>query len=745
MTLTCAKPIRSTEAGRSGSNLAGNDKTVFRGSHRVRMRTPGTALPDRDFLQALLAFAFTVQEENQKLKGEISRLASEKNAEFESTEGIHVALNRIVASAQNLTGASGAALALGTEEAMVCVARSGRIAPDAGSGVPLDHGLAGECVRTRQSVLCINAETDPRVDAISSRTLGVSSILYVPLQAQDELIGILGLFSERVSNFNSSDLQLLRYVAALVLEQLHKQSPLLQTITPRILVESIKLAPPGIIEKEPEAQFAAPQVKAAEPARETRSEPATNVVASAAKSVAPAKAATVAPPLPIAIPKPAETPVKKTAESSQRSSQQEEILTGSLADTEVSSTVLISAVLFVLFAAVLGGGYYMRHHAPPIPAKQSNTVEQTQEAAAKPSSPAPAGSLELGRSLMPGIRYWMADGRAMITIALDKKITYTSLRLHNPERVYFDLPGLEFGAPRDHVFAINDSMLQRVRIGQSPTGVTRIVFDMARPLDYTTTETSNPDGLVIEFSTTKSDTAPTAQVTTPDTPAMLTPHMLTVVIDPGHGGNDTGTIGHNGLQEKQLTLDVAQRLGKLLEKNLGAHVLYTRKNDHYVSLENRSAVARKANADFFISIHANSSQYPTVNGIETYYFKSSSEVMENAGGTGARGTDSSDRARRFAAAVQQSLIHNLSSTQVSVRDRGVRSAPFVVLRDMQMPAVLAEISFISSEADEQQLRTSTYRDRIANALYQGIAHNVLPKTPESGSVATLTRGSASAP
>jgi len=699
-------------------------------------------LPDRDFLQALLAFAFTVQEENQKLKGEISRLASEKNAEFESTEGIHVALNRIVASAQNLTGASGAALALGTEEAMVCVARSGRIAPDAGSGVPLDHGLAGECVRTRQSVLCINAETDPRVDAISSRALGVSSVLYVPLQAQDELIGILGLFSDRVSNFNSSDLQLLRYIAALVLEQLHKQSPLLQTITPRILLETIKLAPPGIVEKEPEAQYPAPQIKTAEPLRETRSEATSTGAATAAKSVLPAKAATVAPPLPIAIPKPAEVPTKKTAESSQQSPQQE-ILSGSLADTEVSSTVLISAVLFLLFAAVLGGGYYMRHHAPPIPAKQSNTVEQTQEAAAK-SSPAPAGSLELGRSLMPGVRYWMADGRAMITIALDKKITYTSLRLHNPERVYFDLPGLEFGSPRDRVFAINDTMLQRVRIGQSPTGVTRIVFDLTRPLDYTTTETSNPDGLVIEFSTTKSDTAPTAQVTTPDTPAMLTPHMLTVVIDPGHGGNDTGTIGHNGLQEKQLTLDVAQRLGKLLEQNLGAHVLYTRKNDHYISLENRSAVARKANADFFISIHANSSQYPTVNGIETYYFRSSSEVMENAGGTGARGTDSSDRARRFAAAVQQSLIHNLSSTQASVRDRGVRSAPFVVLRDMQMPAVLAEISFISSEADEQQLRTSTYRDRIANALYQGIAHN-FPKTPESGSVATLTRGSASAP
>jgi N-acetylmuramoyl-L-alanine amidase len=713
--------------------LAGNDKTVFRGSHRVRMRTPGTALPDRDFLQALLAFAFTVQQENYRLKGEISRLASEKNAEAESAEGIHVALNRIVASAQNLTGASGAALALGTEEAMVCVARSGRIAPDTGSAVPLDHGLAAECARTRQSVLCINAETDPRVDAISSRALGVSSVLYVPLQAQDELIGILGLFSDCISNFSSSDLQLLRYIAALVLEQLHKQSPLLQTITPRILVETIKSAPPAIVEKEPEIKFPA-QIKSPEPAR-VQPSPSTSQASNP-------KAATVTPPLPASLPKPAETTSKKAAASP----PPEEILSTSLADTEVSSTVLISAVLFLLFAAVLGGGYYMRHHAPPIPAKQANETEPEQEAATKSASPSSAASLELGRSLMPGVRYWMADGRAMVTIALDKKITYTSVRLHNPERVYFDLPGLEFGAPRDRLFAINDSMLQRVRIGRSPTGVTRIVFDMARPLDYTATETTNPDGLVIEFHTAKSDTgAPSAQVTTPDMPAMLTPHMLTVVIDPGHGGHDTGTVGHNGLQEKQLTLDVARRLGRLLEQNLGAHVLYTRKDDHYISLENRSALARKADADFFISIHANASQLPTVNGVETYYFKSSSEVMENAGATGARGTDSSDRARRFAAAVQQSLIHNLSSTQVAVRDRGVRTAPFVVLRDMQMPAVLAEISFISSESDEQQLRTSAYRDRIANALYQGIANNVLPKTPEAGSVATLTRGSASAP
>ena len=164
------------------------------------------------------------------------------------------------------------------------------------------------------------------------------------------------------------------------------------------------------------------------------------------------------------------------------------------------------------------------------------------------------------------------------------------MRLHNPERVYFDLPGVEFGPPRDRVFAINDSMLQRVRIGRSPRAslvscsTWRVRWSTPRPRPAIPTANRR-----IQFDTTKSAMSRLPSSTTPEAPAAVTPHALTVVIDPGHGGHDTGTIGHNGLQEKQLTLDVARRLGKLLEHDLGAHVLYTRKDDHYISLENRGA------------------------------------------------------------------------------------------------------------------------------------------------------------
>src|SRR5207237_4943574 len=105
-----------------------------------------------------------------------------------------------------------------------------------------------------------------------------------------------------------------------------------------------------------------------------------------------------------------------------------------------------------------------------------------------------------------------------------------------------------------------------------------------------------------------------------------------MVIDPGHGGHDTGTIGPNGLEEKNLVLDVAKRLGKLLETRLGADVIYTRQDDTFIPLETRTAIANQEQADLFISIHANSSDDPAARGIETYYlnFTSSAEALEVA-------------------------------------------------------------------------------------------------------------------
>jgi len=215
-----------------------------------------------------------------------------------------------------------------------------------------------------------------------------------------------------------------------------------------------------------------------------------------------------------------------------------------------------------------------------------------------------------------------------------------------------------------------------------------------------------------------------------------------IVIDPGHGGHDTGTIGPNGLEEKDLVLEVGRRLGKLLETRLGAEVVYTRKNDTFIPLETRTAIANQQRADLFISIHANSSQDSAARGVETYYlnFTSSPDALEVAARENAVSEKSIyelqdlvkkialkekiEESREFAADVQQSLHNGLSAKNPGIRNRGVKKAPFIVLIGANMPSILAEISFVSNPGDEHRLETSEYRQRIAESLYRGIAKYV---------------------
>jgi N-acetylmuramoyl-L-alanine amidase len=215
-----------------------------------------------------------------------------------------------------------------------------------------------------------------------------------------------------------------------------------------------------------------------------------------------------------------------------------------------------------------------------------------------------------------------------------------------------------------------------------------------------------------------------------------------IVIDPGHGGHDTGTIGPNGLEEKDLVLDVGRRLGKLLETRLGAEVVYTRKDDTFIPLETRTAVANQARADLFVSIHANSSHDADARGVETYYlnFTSSPEALEVAARENAVSEKSIyelqdlvkkialkekiEESREFAGDVQESLHSGLAVKSPAIRDRGVKKAPFIVLIGANMPSILAEISFVSNPADEHRLATSEYRQRIAESLYRGIAKYV---------------------
>jgi len=215
-----------------------------------------------------------------------------------------------------------------------------------------------------------------------------------------------------------------------------------------------------------------------------------------------------------------------------------------------------------------------------------------------------------------------------------------------------------------------------------------------------------------------------------------------IVIDPGHGGHDTGTIGPNGLLEKDLVLDVSKRLGKLLSARMGAEVVFTRRDDTFIPLETRTSIANQEEADLFVSVHANSSHDPDARGVETYYlnFTSSPEALEVA----ARENAASDKSihelqdlvkkialkekieesREFASDVQQSLHNGLAVRNPGERDRGVKKAPFVVLIGANMPSILAEISFLSNPGDERRLKTPEYRQKIAESLYRGISRYV---------------------
>jgi N-acetylmuramoyl-L-alanine amidase len=213
-----------------------------------------------------------------------------------------------------------------------------------------------------------------------------------------------------------------------------------------------------------------------------------------------------------------------------------------------------------------------------------------------------------------------------------------------------------------------------------------------------------------------------------------------IVIDAGHGGHDTGTIGPRGLMEKDLCLDVALRLGKEIEEKIpGTEVVYTRKDDTFIPLEDRTALANQAKADLFISIHANSSHDHEARGIETYYlnFATSEESMEVAARENALSQESLhdlqnliqkiarnekiEESKELAGDIQDSLAHRMQIVSQSERNRGVKKAPFVVLIGANMPSVLTEISFISNPSDEKLLKKADQRQRVADGLYRGVS------------------------
>jgi N-acetylmuramoyl-L-alanine amidase len=390
------------------------------------------------------------------------------------------------------------------------------------------------------------------------------------------------------------------------------------------------------------------------------------------------------------------------------------------------------------------------------------------------------------------VRHWSLGETTRIAIEVSGEFEYRQDRLSNPERIYFDIRGAKslVGNQRIHTVTVGDGLLKQIRVSETQPEVTRVVLDLEVPADFSAAQLANPDRLVVELRRKGAPARegpkpavpappeapkikpPAAAAGTPPpvAPAKAEPKLAAskpsqegvpspakrnntgtrslvraldlklerVVLDPGHGGSDTGTIGPAGLTEKDLVLDVARRLGALIEERLGAEVIYTRSDDVFVPLEERTALANQKRADLFLSLHANSG-VATVDGSETYYlnFTTSKSAMDVAARENASSKrsihelqdliekialkDKVDESREFAVRVQAALYKELARVNSASRDRGVRRAPFAVLIGASMPSVLTEIAFLSNPREERLLTRLDYRQKIAEAIYQGVA------------------------
>jgi N-acetylmuramoyl-L-alanine amidase len=401
-------------------------------------------------------------------------------------------------------------------------------------------------------------------------------------------------------------------------------------------------------------------------------------------------------------------------------------------------------------------------------------------------------------AVVTAIRFWSLDGATRIAVESSAELSYQTGRLSDPDRIYFDLPGvkLRLSGEAAHTIRVGDKLLRQIRAAPWPPGGTRIVLDLAAPAEFTAAQLANPDRLMIELKPPEAGQAlpPAPGQPKPNVPptAVGRPHgprlppsepatevapalppaagqpkpvqqdhalprparrdqtgkrslvralglkLARVVIDPGHGGHDTGTIGRGGLKEKDLVLEVALHLGKLIEERLGAEVVFTRRDDTFVPLEDRTAFANAQAADLFLSIHANSGTRSAA-GPETYYlnFTSSREALDVAARENASSektihelkdvlqkialTDKIEESREFAARVQSALAAAARKVNASAKDRGVRQAPFVVLIGASMPSILAEIGFVTNSGEERLLRRAAHRRRLAEALFDGVS------------------------
>lgn len=384
--------------------------------------------------------------------------------------------------------------------------------------------------------------------------------------------------------------------------------------------------------------------------------------------------------------------------------------------------------------------------------------------------------------VVKNIRHWSGGAYTRIVIDQDAPLKFMAHELKNPDRLVFDILNarIDDSIEKDPL-PVNDGILKQVRSSQFQTDIVRVVLDLASLKSYAAFPLHDPERLVIDVTGVQSESEESPDVAAAGTVPTTSPleslkepsaqsnasdakggggkqitlsqqmglKITTIAIDAGHGGRDPGALGKGGLREKDITLDIARRLAALVKERLGRKVIMTRENDVYIPLEDRPFIAKSKGADLFVSIHVNANRKRNARGIETYIQglrASDTEAMATAARENAMSTrrlselkdelskilkdlaasDKSEESLHLAHAVHGSLVSTVKQTKKKLI---VKRAFFYVLVNTQMPSILAEVGFISNAEEEALLRKEAYRQKLAEALFQGIKRYVESRDP----------------
>jgi N-acetylmuramoyl-L-alanine amidase len=375
-----------------------------------------------------------------------------------------------------------------------------------------------------------------------------------------------------------------------------------------------------------------------------------------------------------------------------------------------------------------------------------------------------AALLLLGVDRPPGladvreVRHWSYPKYTRVVVELTAPVQTEVRRLgadpkaERPERLYLDLPNVWVGTRYDEGIPLSDGLLRGIRLGQNRPTATRLVVDLQRYGRHRLFRLTSPHRIVLDVfaesaprsvverraAPTPSNGAPRAKPQAEAVPASLRP-IQTVVLDPGHGGEDPGAVGVGGLREKDVTLRVAEELARRL-RDRGFRVFQTRERDRSLSLEERTAFAEGVGADVFVSIHANAARRRSAEGIETYYLdkghqRHSLRVAARENGVppkeldvlqralaGLKVAEISVRSAKLAEAIHGSLVSGVRKSHGGVKDLGVKRGPFHVLFLSGMPSVLVETGFVTHPGEARRLRSRYYRDVLAEQMARGLSH-----------------------